>query len=127
MKREGLLRRLRRYVCVLRREGKEHTLWENPQTGHGGIPNNLAKTICRKLTIPDPPGYGLAAASSAPQTARSPSRTHASRVNAPITKMEVRAEAATMPLTLHCAPVGSDTSAPAARGTITRFPAADTP
>lgn len=34
MKREGLLRHLRRYGCVLRREGKEHTLWENPQTGH---------------------------------------------------------------------------------------------
>jgi predicted RNase H-like HicB family nuclease len=25
---------LRRHGCVLRREGKEHTLWENPQTGH---------------------------------------------------------------------------------------------
>jgi hypothetical protein len=34
MKREGLLRHLRRHGCVLRREGKEHTLWENPQTGH---------------------------------------------------------------------------------------------
>ena len=29
MKREGLLRHLRRHGCVLRREGKEHTLWEN--------------------------------------------------------------------------------------------------
>ena len=34
MKREGLLRHLRRHGCVLRREGSEHTLWENPQTGH---------------------------------------------------------------------------------------------
>jgi mRNA interferase HicA len=33
MKREGLLRHLRRYGCVLRREGKAHSLWENPQTG----------------------------------------------------------------------------------------------
>lgn len=29
MKRDGLLRHLRRYGCVLRREGKEQTLWEN--------------------------------------------------------------------------------------------------
>jgi mRNA interferase HicA len=34
MKLEGLLRHLRRHGCVLRREGKEHALWENPQTGH---------------------------------------------------------------------------------------------
>jgi len=33
MKREGLLRHLRRHGCILRREGKEHSLWENPQTG----------------------------------------------------------------------------------------------
>jgi len=48
--------------CVLRREGKEHTLWENPQTGHAEavprhaeIANLLARRICRKLSIPDPP------------------------------------------------------------------------
>jgi hypothetical protein len=48
---------------VLRREGKEHTLWENPQTGHveavprhSEIANLLARHICRKLSIPDPPG-----------------------------------------------------------------------
>ena len=34
MKLEGLLRHLRRHRCVLRREGKEHALWENPQTSH---------------------------------------------------------------------------------------------
>src|SRR5438105_3569472 len=63
MKREGLLRHLRRHGCVLRREGKEHTLWENPQTGHAEavprhaeIANTLAKRICRKLSISDPPG-----------------------------------------------------------------------
>src|SRR6266508_2989635 len=63
MKRDGLLRHLRRHGCVLRREGKEHTLWENPQTGHAEavprhaeIANLLAKRICRKLSIPDPPG-----------------------------------------------------------------------
>jgi hypothetical protein len=37
MKREGLLRHLRQHGCVLRREGKEHTLWENPQTGHAEL------------------------------------------------------------------------------------------
>jgi mRNA interferase HicA len=52
MKRDGLLRHLRRYGCILRREGKEHSLWENPQTGHaeavprhGEISNLLAKRI----------------------------------------------------------------------------------
>src|ERR1039457_4032802 len=34
MKLEGLLRHLRRQGCVLRREGKEHAIWETPQTGH---------------------------------------------------------------------------------------------
>src|SRR6266705_5846419 len=63
MKLEGLLRHLRRHGCVLRREGKEHSLWENPQTGHAEavprhaeIANLLAKRICRKLSIPDPRG-----------------------------------------------------------------------
>src|SRR5580704_4409250 len=63
MKLEGLLRHLRRHGCVLRREGKEHALWENPQTGHAEavprhaeIGNLLATRICRKLSIPDPPG-----------------------------------------------------------------------
>src|ERR1700674_3892063 len=63
MKLEGLLRHLRRHGCVLRREGKEHALWENPRTGHAEavprhaeIANLLAKRICRKLSIPDPHG-----------------------------------------------------------------------
>ncbi len=63
MKRETLLRHLRRYGCVPRREGKEHSVWENPQTGHAEavprhseIANLLAKRICQKLTIPRPPG-----------------------------------------------------------------------
>jgi hypothetical protein len=63
MKREGLLRHLRRHGRVLRREGAEHALWENPQTGHaeaiprhGEIANLLAKRICRKPSIPGPPG-----------------------------------------------------------------------
>lgn len=63
MKREALLRHLRRYGCVIRREGKEHALWENPLTGHceavprhTEIANLLARKICRKLSIPDPAG-----------------------------------------------------------------------
>ena len=43
MKLEGLLRHLRRNGCVLRREGKEHSLWENPQTGHAeAVPRQVA-------------------------------------------------------------------------------------
>lgn len=63
MKREVLLRHLRRYGCILRREGKEHSLWENPRTGHAEavprhveIANLLANRICRKLSIPGAPG-----------------------------------------------------------------------
>jgi hypothetical protein len=63
MKREALLRHLRRNGCVLRREGKEHTLWENPQTGqmeavprHAEIANLLARKICRRLSISNPTG-----------------------------------------------------------------------
>jgi predicted RNase H-like HicB family nuclease len=34
LKLERLLRHLRQHGCVLRREGKELALWENPLTGH---------------------------------------------------------------------------------------------
>lgn len=34
MKQRELLRHLRRYGCFLKRQGKEHELWCNPQTGH---------------------------------------------------------------------------------------------
>jgi mRNA interferase HicA len=64
MKLDALLRHLRRNGCILRREGREHAIWENPQTGHGEavprrneISNVLAKRICRKLSIPDPQGW----------------------------------------------------------------------
>jgi len=59
-----LLRHLRRHGCVLRREGKEHSLWENPQTGHAEavprhaeISNLLSRRICRNPALPDPPGW----------------------------------------------------------------------
>ncbi len=33
MKRTALLKHLRRHGCVLKREGRAHSLWTNPQTG----------------------------------------------------------------------------------------------
>jgi len=61
MKRQALLKHLRRYGCFLKREGASHSLWENPSTGHveaipqhTEIPNLLAKKICRDLSVPRP-------------------------------------------------------------------------
>ena len=59
MKRNNLLRHLRRYGCYLKREGGSHSLWCNPNTGHieaiprhTEISNKLARKICRSLSIP---------------------------------------------------------------------------
>jgi len=45
---------------VLKREGAAHSLWMNPATGaveaiprHTEIPNNLARKICRGLSVPE--------------------------------------------------------------------------
>ena len=45
----------------LKREGRAHSLWTNPRTGevqavprHIEISNNLARKICRGLSVPDP-------------------------------------------------------------------------
>lgn len=61
MKRQHLLKHLRRHGCILKREGAAHSLWENPSNGrveavprHTEIPNLLAKKICRGLSIPEP-------------------------------------------------------------------------
>jgi len=51
MKRNSLLRHLRKYGCYLKREGREHSLWLNPKTE---ISNQLAKKICRNLSVPQP-------------------------------------------------------------------------
>jgi len=58
MKREALLKHLRKYGCYLKREGRSHSLWCNPANGkveavphHVEIPNKLAKKICRGLEI----------------------------------------------------------------------------
>jgi predicted RNA binding protein YcfA (HicA-like mRNA interferase family) len=55
-----LLRHLRRHGCYLKREGASHSLWCNPENGrveavprHTEIPNNLARKICRGLSIPE--------------------------------------------------------------------------
>ncbi|MCD4726604.1 MAG: type II toxin-antitoxin system HicA family toxin [Pirellulales bacterium] len=59
MKRQALIKHLRKNGCYLKREGSSHSLWMNPRTGliqaiprHTEIPNLLAKKICRNLSIP---------------------------------------------------------------------------
>ncbi len=59
MKRHALLKHLRLHGCYLKREGRSHSLWCNPQTGHTEaipryteIPNKLARKICQMLSIP---------------------------------------------------------------------------
>ncbi len=61
MKRRSLLKHLQKHGCMLKREGKEHSLWTNPETGaveavprHTEISNKLAKKICRRLSITEP-------------------------------------------------------------------------
>lgn len=63
MKRSSLLQHLRRHGCRLKREGRAHSLWTNPNTGaveavprHIEIPNRLAAKICRRLSVPDAGG-----------------------------------------------------------------------
>jgi predicted RNA binding protein YcfA (HicA-like mRNA interferase family) len=60
VKRGDLLRHLRFNGCILKREGRSHSLWVNPATGgmqavprHTEIPNALARGICRGLGIPE--------------------------------------------------------------------------
>jgi len=61
MKRNELLKHLRRHNCYLKREGGSHSLWTNPSTGrieavprHTEISDRLAIKICRTLSVPDP-------------------------------------------------------------------------
>jgi mRNA interferase HicA len=60
MKRQTLVKHLRKNGCYLKREGGSHTLWMNPRTGrieaiprHVEIPNLLVRKICRNLSIPE--------------------------------------------------------------------------
>lgn len=59
MKKQALLRHLRRYGCYLKREGSAHSLWINPLNGsvetvprHTEIPDKLARKICKGLGVP---------------------------------------------------------------------------
>ena len=61
MKRQALLKHLRRYGRVLKREGGWHSLWDNPSTGdveaiprHTEVPDLLARKICRGLSVREP-------------------------------------------------------------------------
>jgi mRNA interferase HicA len=58
MKRQTLVKHLRKNGCYLKREGGSHSLWMNPRTGHieavprhAEIPNLLVRKICRCLSI----------------------------------------------------------------------------
>ncbi len=58
MKRNDLIKHLRRSGCYLKREGASHSLWSNPITGHveavprhTEIPNRLVNKICKALSI----------------------------------------------------------------------------
>ena len=63
MKRRALLGHLQTHGCVPFREGGSHSIWRNPQTGrkeaiprHTEIKKFLARSICRNLSVPVPPG-----------------------------------------------------------------------
>lgn len=58
MKRHELLRHLKYYGCVLKREGARHSLYQNPFNSiveaiprHVEIDNKLAEKICKRLEI----------------------------------------------------------------------------
>jgi mRNA interferase HicA len=60
VKRTALLQHLRRHGCYLKREGRSHSLWVNPNDGaieavprHVEIPDRLANKICRNLSVPE--------------------------------------------------------------------------
>lgn len=59
MKREALVRHLRRHGCVLLREGGRHSWWHNPERNkrsavprHREVDDDLARKICKDLGIP---------------------------------------------------------------------------
>jgi mRNA interferase HicA len=59
MKREELLRHLRKHGCVMLREGGRHSWWHNPSRNrrsavprHREIHDLLARKICQDLGVP---------------------------------------------------------------------------
>ena len=56
----GDLRHLRHHGCTLKREAGSHSLWMNPRTGvveavprHYELSDQLARRICRNLSVPE--------------------------------------------------------------------------
>jgi mRNA interferase HicA len=63
MKREELLRHLRKHGCVMLREGGRHSWWHNPARNrrsavprHREIHDLLARKICNDLGVPPSKG-----------------------------------------------------------------------
>lgn len=61
MKRRQLLKHLKEHGCGLLREGANHSIYQNDETGaeapvprHGEIDNVTARVICKELGIPRP-------------------------------------------------------------------------
>ena len=61
MKRKDLIKHLSRQGCRLLREGRAHSIWENPAKGlctpvprHREIHEYLAHKICDQLGVPRP-------------------------------------------------------------------------
>lgn len=63
MKRRALLSHLQEHGCSPVREGGSHSIWANQKTGrreaiprHNEIKKHLARSICKNLPVPIPPG-----------------------------------------------------------------------
>lgn len=63
MKRRDLERHLREHGCQAVREGANHTIWQNTETGkrapvarHRELPTTTAREIAKQLGVPQPPG-----------------------------------------------------------------------
>ena len=61
MKRRDFVRHLLHHGCVLLREGRSHTIFENPTNGrrspmprHRELPEPLVRAICKQLDVPPP-------------------------------------------------------------------------
>ena len=59
MKRQALVRHLRKHGCELLREGSNHSWWHNPKLAkrsavprHSEIVDILARKICKDLGVP---------------------------------------------------------------------------
>ena len=62
MKRRELVRHMEAGGCFCARDTGPHSIWKNPATGeiqpvprHTEIDSHLARRICRRLSLPDPP------------------------------------------------------------------------